>query len=137
MNTLYSLREWIYECERFLFLAEVHYHKKDVVPSHHKFACEMNGSILEDMISRGSSEYKDISYCASFDSCLSSEEFCLLKTTLDFISCEEWEKMELERILEAQQILHKLGRALDSDIMQAYESRGNPSFYKVCGVRYV
>ena len=51
MNTLYSLREWIYECERFLFLAEVHYHKEDVVPSRHQFICEMNAGISKLNIS--------------------------------------------------------------------------------------
>jgi hypothetical protein len=137
MNTLYSLREWICECERFLFLAEVHYHKEDVIPSRHKFICEVDGRLLEDMLSPGSGAYEDISYCVSFDTCLSPEELCLLKTTLDAVSREDWEKTGLENVLEAQQILHKLGKAVDSDIMQTYESRGNPSFYKVCGVRYV
>ena len=111
MNTLYSLREWIHECERFLFLAEVHYHKEDVD--------------------------KDSPYCVSFDACLSPEEFCLLKSTLDDVCCENWGQMGLDKVLEAQKVLHKLGKAVDMDIMQTYESRGYPSFYKVCGVRYV
>ena len=137
MNTLYSLREWIHECERFLFLAEVHYHKEDVVPSRHQFICEMNAGLLEDMISRAEDVDKDSPYCVSFDACLSPEEFCLLKSTLDDVCCENWGQMGLYKVLEAQKVLHKLGKAVDMVIMQYYESRGSPSFYKVCGVRYV
>ena len=137
MNTLYNLREWICECERFLFLAEVHYHKEDVIPSRHKFICEINGRQLEDMLSPGDGAYKNIPDSASFASCLSPEELCLLKTTLDTVSCEEWEMTGIEKVLEAQQVLHKLGKAVDSDIMQTYESKGHLSFYKVCGVRHV
>lgn len=136
MNTLYNLREWIYECERFLFLAEVHYHKEDVVPSSHRFVCEMNGTLLESMLSDAKDMYKPSSYCLSFTSCLSPEELHLLKTVLDNICREEWERTGLEKVLESQEILHKLGQAVDHDIMQTYESKGYPSFYKICGVRY-
>ncbi|MDI3539154.1 MAG: hypothetical protein PWP14_1724 [Methanolobus sp.] len=136
MNTLYNLREWIYECERFLFLAEVHFHKEDVVPSHHRFACEMNGALLEAMLDRAEEMYRNYPHRLSFTSCLSSQEMDLLKRTLDGICREDWGSMCLESVLESQRILHRLGQAVDRDIMQTYESKGYPSFYKLCGVRY-
>ncbi|MDK2834721.1 MAG: hypothetical protein PWR29_686 [Methanolobus sp.] len=136
MNTLYDLREWIYECERFLFLAEVHFHKEDVVPSHHRFACEMNGALLESMLDRAEEIYRNYPHSLGFTSSLSSQETGLLKRILDGICREDWESMGLESVLESQRILHKLGQAVDRDIMQTYESKGYPSFYKLCGVRY-
>lgn len=136
MNTLYNLREWIYECERFLFLAEVHFHKDDVIPSRHKFVCEMDSTLLESMLSRAEEAYTNYSYGLGSVSCLSAEEFHLLKKTLDDVCREEWESLQLENVLDSQKILLKLGQAVDRDIMQTYESKGYPSFYKLCGVRY-
>ncbi|TGC07886.1 hypothetical protein CUN85_10600 [Methanolobus halotolerans] len=137
MNMLYNLREWICDCDRFLFLAEVHYHNEAVVPSKHKFDHVLSGEILEDLLSRTSIECDSDSYHISFDHCISPDEFSLLKQTLDDIRFENWTKIKVENVILSQEILRKLAKALDEDIMKTYELKGFPSLYSVCGIRYV
>jgi len=133
MNMLYSLREWICDCDRFLFLAEVHYHNKDVVPSKHQFEHEINGQVFEELISRTVIHCERDSHCISFDRCLAEDEFSHLVETLDNIKCGRWDEMDVERIVRSQEILCKLSTALDRDIMKTYESKGFPSLYNICG----
>ena len=137
MNILYNLREWICDCDRFLFLAEVHYHNESVVPSKHQFDYDLSGQMLEELISKTKTRCDNSSCCINFDCCLSSDEFALLRETLDDIKCDNWEKVEIENILRCQEILQKLAKALDKNIMKTYESKGFPALYNVCGTRYV
>ncbi|MDW7732145.1 MAG: hypothetical protein SCH66_06915 [Methanolobus sp.] len=137
MNTLYNLREWICDCDRFLFLAEVHYHNETVVPSKHRFDHDLSGQVLGELLSVTKTQCDRGSYCISFDCCLSSDEFSLLRETLDAIISEDWENIGIENILLSQEILRKLAKALDEDIMRTYESKGFLSLYNACGSRYV
>lgn len=137
MNILYNLREWICDCDRFLFLAEVHYHNKAVVPSEHPFDHDLSGQMLEELMSLTKSQCEGNSYCISFDCCVSEDEFALLKETLDDIKIENWENLAVDNILRSQEILQKLAKALDDDIMKTYELKGFPLLYNVCGTRYV
>ncbi|MBN2109530.1 MAG: hypothetical protein JW705_00370 [Methanosarcinaceae archaeon] len=136
MNMLYNLREWICDCDRFLFLAEVHCHNEDVNPLRHQFDHDLSGQVLEELISGTRKQCDSDSYCISFDSCLSSDEFDLLRKTLDSIKCEDWNKIDIANILKSQEILQKLAEVLDKDIMKTYESKGFPLLYNVCGARY-
>ncbi|WP_406656989.1 hypothetical protein V7O62_00155 [Methanolobus sp. ZRKC2] len=137
MNILYNLREWICDCDRFLFLAEVHYHNESVAPSKHQFSHDLSGQMLEELISRTKIECDKASYCISFDCCLSPDEFVFLRETLDNVKSENWERVDVESVLRSQEMLHKLAEALDKDIMKTYELKGFPSLYNVCGVRYL
>lgn len=137
MNILYNLREWICDCDRFLFLAEVHYHNETVVPSKHSFDHDLSGKVLEELMSATKTHCESVSYCVSFDSCLSTDEFSILRETLEAIVSEDWENIDIENILLSQGVLRKLAKALDEDIMKIYESKGFPSLYGVCGARYL
>lgn len=134
---LYNLREWICDCDRFLFLAEVHYHNETVVPSKHRFDHELSGQMLEELMSATKIQCENDSYCIGFDCCLSPDEFSLLRETLDAIVSEDWENIEIGNILLSQEMLRRLSKALDEDIMKTYESKGFPSLYNVCGAKYV
>jgi len=83
MDYLYDLRDWLFECERFLFLAEVHYRNNDVTPAEHKFNFNLNIDSLEDIFICTKKHCDDEFYCISFDKCISDDEFIFFKRTLE------------------------------------------------------
>ncbi|WP_406662341.1 hypothetical protein V7O66_06435 [Methanolobus sp. ZRKC3] len=135
MNYLYNLREWLYECDRFLFLAEVHYHKNNVVPSGHKFNYDFSGNSLDEIFFRTKSQCENEFHCVSFDTCISKEEFAFIMTILDNIKSEKWGLTGTEDILRSQKILHNLISTLTDDIANVHESKGYPSLCKICNMQ--
>ncbi len=135
MNSLYTLRDWFYECDRFLFLAEVHYHKENVIPSEHKFTHELTSSSLEAMLSSIMGLIKEADRSANFDICIYQDEIASLKETLDNISSGRWNNMDIECVLKAQEIVHVLADAVNADILQNNESRGHPPIYNACKIK--
>ncbi|WP_094228913.1 hypothetical protein [Methanolobus psychrotolerans] len=136
MNSLYNLRDWFYECDRFLFLAEVHYFKEDVIPSEHTFAHELTSSCLDKMFSSISNLKKDADYrVVSFDTCICKDEILFLKETLDNISSGRWDDMDVECIIKAQKIVHKLANDVNADILENNELRGHPPIYNACKIK--
>jgi hypothetical protein len=135
MDYLYNLRDWLYECDRFLFLAEVHYRKSDVIPSEHKFNCDFSSRSLEKMFSCAKKQCEAESYYISFDTCISKEDFDFFKKILDGILSEKWSSLSIEDIIRSQEILNKLARNLTDDIGVVHESKGYPSLRKVGSVQ--
>ncbi|MDG6244060.1 MAG: hypothetical protein QCH31_06670 [Methanolobus sp.] len=135
MNLLYDLRDWFYECDRLLFLAEVHYHKEDVVPSEHKFSCEMTSNYLECMVCELSKLSKGSGYCSGFDVCICRKELSFLKRILDNISSHEWDKMNIDDVLKAQDIVHRFADAVNDNIQENRKLRGYPHIYNACKIK--
>ncbi len=135
MNLLYNLRDWFYECDRFLFLAEVHYHKENVIPSEHKFAHELTSSCLDNMFQSIRDMTTEADKYISFDACVSQDELSNLKEVLDNISSGKWDNMDVECIVKAQKIVHKLANAVNADILQNNEYRGHPRIYNACKIK--
>ncbi|WP_407356051.1 hypothetical protein [Methanolobus sp. WCC5] len=135
MNLLYDLRDWFYECDRLLFLAEVHYHKEDVVPYEHRFSHELTSNYLECIISEFREISKKSEYCAGFDACMCQEELSFLKRILDHISSNEWDKMDIDDVLKAQDIVHVFADAVNADIRENCELRGYPHIYNACKIK--
>jgi hypothetical protein len=135
MNLLYNLRDWFYECDRFLFLAEVHYHKENVIPSEHKFAHELTSSCLDSMFRSIRGMTKEADRCVSFDTCVNQDELSYLKEVLDNISSGKWDNMDVGCVVKAQKIVHKLANAVNADILQNNEYRGHPRIYNACKIK--
>lgn len=135
MNSLYILRDWFYECDRFLFLAEVHYHKENVIPSEHEFTHELTSSSFENMLNSIMGQIKEADGSVNFDICIYQDEISFLKETLDNISSCRWDNMDLECVLKAQGIVHVLANAVNADIVQNNESYGHPPIYNACKIR--
>lgn len=135
MKELYDLRDWFYECDRLLFLAEVHYHKKDVVPSGHKFSHELTSSCLEKMFNNIRKLTTESDYCLDLDTCSYKDDMALLKQVLDNISSNTFDKMDEECVLKAQSIVHELANVVNSDILEISELHGYPHIYNACKIR--
>lgn len=135
MNSLYILRDWFYECDRFLFLAEVHYHKENVIPSEHKFAHDLTSSSFEIMLNSIMGMIIEADRSVNFDICIYQDEILYLKETLDNVSSCRWDNMDLECVLKAQDIVHVLANAVNADIVQNNASYGHPPIYNACKIR--
>ncbi|WP_321418650.1 hypothetical protein [uncultured Methanomethylovorans sp.] len=123
MYHLYEVRDWIYECERFLFLAEVHFVDENVSPLCHKFCHVLTGSKLEEMLDLLSEQNCS---CLNVHSCITTKELDLFKCIVDSVSFERWNELSTEVIIEAQRILHNIARGLRNDIERMYKERGYP-----------
>ncbi|WP_091932214.1 hypothetical protein [Methanolobus profundi] len=135
MNLLYDLRDWFYECDRLLFLAEVHYHRENVLPSGHKFSHELTSSCLERMFKDIKKMANESNCCVNFDTCACHDEVSFLKEVLDNISTGEWGNMDVQSILKAQSIVQELANAVNADILENSELRGYPRIYNACRIR--
>lgn len=134
MNYLYDLRDWLYECDRFLFLAEVHYRKNDVIPSKHKFNCDFNIELFDNMFLCAKKYCDDEFYCISFATCISEDDFIFFKKILDNVVFEKWDLIEIEDIVRSQGIINKLVQYLTDDIGVVHELKGYPSLHKMCNM---
>jgi len=123
MYQLYEIRDWIYECERFLFLAEVHFIDEKVSPLCHNFCHVLTGNKLREMLDLLAEQ--QYSYL-NVHSCVKPKELDLFKNIVDNVSSERWHELCTEKIMEAQNILHKLACGLENDIMQVYKEKGYP-----------
>lgn len=130
MKPLYDLRDWVYECDRFLFLAEVHYRKPDVIPSGHRFNCDFDTKSFERIFESAKEQSNNELYCICFDTCISDEEFLFFKTTLEYVVSEKWTYIEIHDVLRAQKILHKMAKNLINDISVIHELQGHPTLYR-------
>lgn len=126
MYHLYEIRDWIYECERFLFLAEVHFIDTKVSPVCHKFCHVLTGSKLEEMLDLLREQHCS---CLNVHSCVPTEELDDFKYVVDSVASEKWDILSADKIIQAQRILHKLASGLRNDIIQMYEERGYPLLY--------
>ncbi|WP_340818683.1 hypothetical protein [Methanolobus sp. WCC4] len=135
MNQLYDLRDWFYECERFLFLAEVHYHKKGVVPSEHNFSHELTSSCLEKMFGSIRKLAREENCCVNVDLPGCQDDLSFLKEVLDNISSDRWEEMDEKCVLKAQSIVYRMVCAVNSDILENSELRSYPPIYNACKIR--
>ncbi|MBP1908656.1 hypothetical protein [Methanolobus bombayensis] len=134
MNILYDVRDWFHECDRFLFLAEVHYQKENVIPSEHRFNEELTSSRLNDMLSDLRNLSKESDCCVTSENWVSNDELSLLKETLDNISSGKWDDMDAECVAKAKDIVHKLANAVNADIIKTNDMRGCPSIYNACRI---
>ncbi|SDF79142.1 hypothetical protein SAMN04488589_1333 [Methanolobus vulcani] len=134
MNILYDVRDWFYECDRFLFLAEVHYQRENVIPSEHRFSEELTSSRLDDMLRDLKNLGKENDYCVTSENWASKDELLILKETLDNISSEKWDDMDAECVAKAKAIVHKLANAVNADIIKTNDMRGCPSIYNACRI---
>lgn len=123
MYHLYEIREWIYECERFLFLAEVHFIDEKVSPLCHNFCHVLTGNKFGEMLDLLSEQNCS---CLNIHSCVTTKELDLFKYIVDNVSSERWNELCTEKITEAQNILNKLACGLRNDIVQMYKERGFP-----------
>ncbi|WMW24674.1 hypothetical protein RE474_11380 [Methanolobus sediminis] len=134
MNILYDVRDWFYECDRFLFLAEVHYLRENVIPSEHRFSEELTSSKLDDLLCNLKNLSEESDYCVTSDKCVSKDELLMLKETLDNISSGKWDDMDAECVAKAKRIVHKLANAVNADIIKTNDMRGCPSIYDACRI---
>ncbi len=134
MKCLYDLRDWIYECDRFLFLAEVHYRKPDVVPSDHEFNCDFDIGSFESIFESAKEQSSNELCCIRFDTCVSDKEFLFFKTTLECVVSEKWAHIEIRDILRAQEILHEIAKNLINDIRVTHEMQGHPSLHEALNI---
>ncbi len=134
MYLLYDIRDWFYECDRFLFLAEVHYCEESVDPSDHKFIHEMTSTRLEQLLGEVRELTDKNDYCISVDAWISREEFFILKTVLDNISSGNWNKMDADCVSKAQDVVHKLTNAVNEDILEICNIRGYPKIFNACKI---
>ena len=123
MYHLYEIREWIYECERFLFLAEVHFIDEKVSPLCHNFCHVLTGNKFGEMLDLLSEQNCS---CLNIHSCVTTKELDLFKYIVDNVSSERWNELCTEKITEAQNIVNKLACGLRNDIVQMYKERGFP-----------
>ncbi len=135
MNILYNIRGWLHECDRFLFLAEVRSYRKDVDLSGHRFTYEITSSCMEGMFNKARDMQNGTEYCINVEEWVTRDEFCILKETLDVISSDYWENIDMDSIKRAQDIVHKIADAVNSDILKTHELRGHPSIYNACRIR--
>jgi hypothetical protein len=134
MNLLYDVRDWFHECDRFLFLAEVHYLRDNVNPSEHRFNEELTSSRLDTILCNLKNLSKDNDYCVTSENCVSKDELLILKETLDNISFGKWNEMDAECIAKAKDIVHKLANAVNADIIKTNDMRGCPFIYNACSI---
>jgi hypothetical protein len=134
MNLLYDVRDWFYECDRFLFLAEVHYQRKNVNPAEHRFNEELTSSRLDDMLYNLKNLGKESDYYVTSENWISKDELIILKDTLDNISSGRWDDMDAECVAKAKDIVHKLANAVNADIIKTNDMRGCPSVYNACRI---
>ncbi|WP_370573994.1 hypothetical protein [Methanomethylovorans sp.] len=126
MYHLYEIRDWIYECERFLFLAEVHFIDTKVSPVCHEFCHVLTGNKLEEMLCLLREQHCT---CLNVHSCVPTEEFDNFKYVVDSVASEKWGILSADKIIQAQRTLHKLAGGLRNDIIQMHEERGYPLLY--------
>lgn len=126
MHHLYEVRDWIYECERFLFLAEVHFIDAEVSPSCHEFCHVLTGNKLEEMLDFLREQHCD---CLNVHSCVPTEELDNFKYVVDNVASEKWDMINADKIIQAQRTLHTLANGLRTDIVQMHEERGYPLLY--------
>ncbi|ETA67002.1 MAG: hypothetical protein PWQ51_2255 [Methanolobus sp.] len=134
MNLLYDVRDWFYECDRFLFLAEVHYQRENVNPSEHRFNEELTSSRLDAILCNLKNLSKENDYCVDSNECVSKDEILMLKKTLDNISSGNWNDMDAECVAKSKAIVHKLAKAVNADIIKTNDMRGCPSIYDACRI---
>lgn len=134
MNLLYDIRDWFYECDRYLFLAEVHYQRENVIPSEHRYNHELTSSQLDEMFSRLRNLGKESKCCVNSETWVSENELLVLKETLDNISSGKWDNMDAECVAQAKDIVHKLANAVNADIRKTHDLRGYPSIYNACQI---
>lgn len=127
MYILYEIRDWIYECERFLFLAEVHFIDGKVSPACHRFCHVLSGNKLDEMFKLLEGQHRS---CLSVQSCVSSEELEDFKNIVDSVASEKWDALSNEKVMQAQKTLYKLAGGLRNDIIQMHEERGFPLLYR-------
>jgi hypothetical protein len=78
---------------------------------------------------------KESDYCISFDTCTYQDEVFFLEEILDNISSDKWDKMDVECVLKAQAIVHKLANAVNADILENSELQGYPHIYNACHIK--
>lgn len=126
MHYLYEIRDWIYECELFLFLAEVHYIDGKVSPVCHEFCHVLTGSEFEEMLDLVKKQHCS---CMNVHSCVQKEELDGFKSVMDRIASEQWDQLNPDKIIQAQVILQKLASGLSNDIIKVHKERGYPQLY--------
>ncbi|WP_367343950.1 hypothetical protein [Methanomethylovorans sp.] len=126
MYDLYEIRDWIYECELFLFLAEVHFIDVKVSPVCHEFFHVLSGSELEEMLAHVEKRHCS---CMCMYSYIQREELDDLKSVMDHIASEQWDQLSSDKIVQAQDVLQKLASGLRNTIIKAHKERGHPQLY--------
>ncbi len=133
MDHLNELRDWLYECDRLLFLAEVHYTREDVLPSEHRFAHKLTSSHLGEILDHIFSIPKAKVYYS--ESWIDPEEMFFLKGILDSISGNKLGYMDAERIFRARAIVHRFAIAVNADILENRRLCQYPPIYNACRIR--
>lgn len=126
MLHLYEIRDWMYECELCLFLAEVHFIDAQVSPVCHEFCHVLTGSKLEEMLDILQNQHCS---CMNVHSCVQKEELDEFKSVMDRIASKQWDLLNSAKILQAQIILQKLSSGLSNDIIKVHKERGHPQLY--------
>ncbi|WP_321428636.1 hypothetical protein [uncultured Methanolobus sp.] len=134
MNLLYDLRDWFYECDRFLFLAEVHYQRDNVIPSEHRFSHELTSSRLDDMLCLLRDTGKEGKCCVNSETWVTKDELSVLKKILDNVSSGKWDDMDAECVAKAKDIVRKFVNAVNGDIIRTNDKKGYPSLYDTCRI---
>jgi hypothetical protein len=116
----------MYECELFLFLAEVHFIDSKVSPVCHEFCHVLTGSKLEEMFDHLQKKYCS---CMSVHSGVQKEELDYFKSAMDCIASEQWDQLNSDKIIQAQIILQTLAIGLSNDIIKVHKEQGHPQLY--------
>lgn len=135
MNSLYNLRDWFYECDLLLFLAEVHYHKDEVIPSEHRFSYEITRTRLEEMLCNVRELNRNRDYHITFESEIPEDDIIFLEHVLDNISSCKWDNMDLKSVLKAQAVVRRLTTAVNADILENSQLRSYPNIYNACQIK--
>jgi hypothetical protein len=120
------MQDWIYECELFLFIEEVHFIDSKVSPFCYHFCHFLTGNKLDEMLNTLEEKY---CRCLNVHGCVAKKELDDFKNIVDSITLEKWELLSPEKINVAQRILQKLAGGLRNDIIQISKEKGYPILY--------